>query len=290
MAFDKKNTNAYSRLLRIKRGFKMSIPLRLAHVGLGLTLFFQYSPPGFGYVLLSARKATLPITQASPNLNFVWDGQSPEIKEKEKFAGGIYANLDDDAFMEQLLTFSLNAWNEVPGAFVNLTFQKSNDPSSVTLDSDDGQFSIITDSSTNLSTAAFAKPFVDPEDPETIMDCDISIADHSTTAQSLAYTIIHELGHCLGLGHSHTNYNAIMGYARTPSGNLKLGADDIAGLVFLYPDSNYVSDNPKNLVCGSIAPETTWRNRSSKNWWLALLFLAPLGIIFKNRFRKTSSF
>ncbi len=223
---------------------------------------------GQAYVLLSSKKATLPVNPTNATITFDWDGKSPTIKDKEKFSDGIYANLDDTAFMEQLLTIALNTWSAVPAAYIKLAFRRSEQP--IDLDQEDRKFAIVTDKSDNLSTAAFAKPFVDPDDPSNIVDCDISIADTETTAQSLAYTIIHEVGHCLGLGHSHTNYNAIMGYSRTQTGYLKLGADDMAGLIFLYPDPSYVTGEPKDIVCGTIAhrPHTPWQS----------LFLLILGV------------
>ena len=268
------------------------VPLGLLFTVMGFSLLV--STPCLGYVLLSARKATLPVSLENPTVGFIWDGQSPnEIKEKEKFANGIYAQLDDTAFMEQLLTFALNTWNEVPGAYIKLSFQKAQDPSSVILDSEDGKFSIITEASSNLSTAAFAKPMVESDNPHTIKDCDISIANTATTAQSLAYTIIHELGHCLGLGHSHTNYNAIMGYARSPSGNLKLGADDIAGLIFLYPDPNMVGTKPKDLVCGSIDKNRDTAmggiQRGAKVGWFLIAPLFMVAMVHAFERRKPSS-
>ena len=68
--------------------------------------------------------------------------------------------------------------------------------------------------------------------------------------------ITHEIGHCLGFGHSHTNWNSIMSYAWLSGSNGKLGLDDMAGLIFLYPDPNYGSDVKETVACGTIGNKT----------------------------------
>lgn len=209
-----------------------------------------FAPMASAFVLLSSAKATLPASPASPTINFVWDGNAPEIDKKDKYREGQFQGLDDKAFMRLLLQDALGVWNEVPGSYLRLSISEG-----VTkLDEEDKVFSIVVESNDNISTAAFAKPNVHEENRDNIIDCDISIADTKTSAKDLVYTIAHELGHCIGLGHPHTNYGAIMGYSRMAR-DLRLGADDIAGLIYLYPDPNYVDGEPKEIVCATITAD-----------------------------------
>jgi len=205
------------------------------------------TPFTMGFVLLSSTKATLPVSPAAPTIEFVWDGSYPSIKDKSQFKDGIYEDLDDHDFMAVLLTEAMKIWNDVPAAFVELTLVE--DSSTAKQDDQDKLFSIIVEESSNASSAAFAQPRPNEDDLTVIGDCDIVIADRATDARDLAYTIAHELGHCLGLGHQHTNYKAMMGYSRDTKG-LSLGADDIHGLIYLYPHPDYTDGKPKELVCG----------------------------------------
>jgi len=200
-----------------------------------------------GFVLLSPHKATLPVTTDLPKITFQWDGSYPEMTDKDKLEGGAYAGLDDQAFMQQLLTIAVDRWNTVRGSFLRMEVLLSNTP--VSMDPEDKVFSLVVEPSDNASSAAYAAPQMD-ENETTIIDCDINIASRKTDAESLLFTLVHELGHCIGLGHAHSNYGAIMGYSRTER-KATLGADDKAGLIFLYPDPAYVDGNSKELVsCG----------------------------------------
>ncbi len=233
-------------------------------VGLATAILSSHAS---AFVLLSSSKAKMPVSSANPTINFIWDGSFPTIDEKNKYSAGQYEALDDKAFMQQLLQDSLNVWNTVPGSYLRMTVEEG----TTQMSDDDKVFSLVVEKSDNLSSAAFAKPTIDEEDSELIADCDINISDTKTTAKDLAYTITHELGHCVGLGHPHTNYGAMMGYSRG-SRLLKLGADDIAGVVYLYPDPTYVSGEPKEIVCGTI----TGVQSPGIGMGMLLMLLAPL--------------
>jgi len=224
-----------------------------------------------GFVLLHNTPATLPATAQNPTITFVWDGKFPTITDKDKFKSGIYQTLDDAAFMQELIKESMAIWNNVPGSFLRVAVLQGRG----VMDELDKQHSIVIEKSNNLTTAAFASPQTDASDASIIADCDINIADTSVDALDLAYTLAHELGHCLGLGHAHTNYNAMMGYSRSVR-NLTLGNDDKAGLMYLYPDPAVWDGKHQEIVCGTVAGESSRARSFSDAWSLLAFLLLPL--------------
>jgi len=66
--------------------------------------------------------------------------------------------------------------------------------------------------------------------------CEIQLADyHLTLSSSYQATLLHELGHCLGLGHPQDTEQAIMSYNHNGYSKIQLGLDDKMGLTYLYP-------------------------------------------------------
>lgn len=63
--------------------------------------------------------------------------------------------------------------------------------------------------------------------------------------------LIHELGHVLGLGHDHADVASIMSYGRE-AGRVRLGVDDIIGIVTIYPKSG--REAKPDLGCTTIFP------------------------------------
>jgi len=154
-----------------------------------LTMVLGLAPLLSGFVLLSSTKATLDSTPEAPEVQFVWNGGAPVIEKKDEFKGGIYQDLDDTEFMRILLQESMDIWNSVPAAFVQMTLV---DGEAETND-EDLQHSIVVASNDNVTTAAFALPRVSKDNAALIEDCDISISKEKTPAKALAITIVHEL-------------------------------------------------------------------------------------------------
>lgn len=206
------------------------------------------SSTAFSFVLLSGpEEARLPVTPDSPEISFIYEDRAPTINEKEAFEDGKYKDMSDAELFPIILQLAMDKWNSVKGSYLRLKLAGA-DSARANFNGDDRIFSVVFGEA-NFSSAALAYPTV--EDGK-IVDCDIQVASRSTSARSLAYTILHELGHCVGLGHYHTNYNAVMGYSRMDR-NLKLGADDMAGEIYLYPDPSVGNTTPKELVsCGVI--------------------------------------
>ena len=77
-----------------------------------------------------------------------------------------------------------------------------------------------------------------PEIGEIHLDDDEKFTVQSKDGINLLFVVLHELGHALGLAHS-SNIDAIMGpFYMGYEPNLKLSADDIAGIQFLYGKTN----------------------------------------------------
>jgi hypothetical protein len=217
-----------------------------------------------GFVLLSGpREARLDVSPQDGVAEFIISDEIPSISGKSTFLDGKYADLDDEEFWRALIREAMAPWNDVSSSYI--TMQLSDD-AGATKSPDDRVHSIVVEK-VNLSSAAYATPKIDDDK---IIDCDITISSKKTDAKSLAYTMMHELGHCLGLGHNHTNYDAVMGYARE-NDELRLGLDDKAGITFLYPDPGLDSPS-ETLGCASLGKHA----KSSNPMLLVLMMLLPL--------------
>lgn len=231
------------------------------------------------FVLLGKHKAKLPVSVESPEAEFVYDpnGDVPSLSNKDAVFDGIYANMTDKELVPILLQTAMDQWNEIRGSYLRLVLVASE--TSISRSDSDQVNMIVSEKNANASTAAFATPKQNPDNPDELYDCDISISLTSVSAASFLETVTHELGHCVGLGHPHNNYGAIMSYSRGGS-SYRLGADDKAGAIFLYPDPNYGDSEPKELIgCGNIGSG----RRSSIVFTLAILMLPSAAMAFRFR-------
>ncbi|WP_141734996.1 matrixin family metalloprotease [Oligoflexus tunisiensis] len=224
------------------------------------------------FVLLSGpTEARMDVTEENPRIVFELSLNPPSIKEKDEFLDGAYADLSDEDFWLTLVQLAIRPWNDVADSYLEMDVAFSD---YATLDKEDRIFSIVV-GKTNLTTSAYAAPGIEGK---TIVDCDIAVSERGATARSLAFTLMHEIGHCLGLGHNHSDYSAVMGYARTDR-SLNLGLDDEAGLIYLYPLSTI--GEPQELAgCGVISGSTP------NSTTLALVLLTPICLPLTRRLRE----
>ena len=149
----------------------------------------------FGFVLLSGpEEARLNVIPEAPEVSFIYQNKAPTIKDKADFEDGRYKDMTDDQLFPVILQIAMDRWNNVKGSFLKLKLEGADD-ARAQFNGDDRVFSIVFGES-NFSSAALAYPTV--EDRK-IVDCDIQVASRSISAKSLAYTVLHELGHHFGL-------------------------------------------------------------------------------------------
>lgn len=238
------------------------------------------------FVLLGKNKAKLPVSVEAPQSEFIWstDGNAPSLTEKDKFKDGSYANYSDEELTPILIQEAMDQWNSIRGSF--LQFQLTTRTGELPISQEDRSNHIVVKKNPSASTAAYAAPH-GIDDENVIADCDIVINDVKVTVMSFMETMTHELGHCVGLGHPHSNYNAIMSYSR--GGNsYRLSSDDKAGAIYLYPDPQYVQGNSKELIgCGTILGRD--HNKSSGPWLYWMMCVPLLVSAFMRRRSATSA-
>lgn len=258
-------------------------PFLAGGIALGSIAFV---PDASAFVLISKTPRRLESTPASPTVTFKWNESSPTIEDKELLFDGANAGLDDVEYMAVLLQLAMDQWNEVHGSYLRLAFERD---AAVTADTEDGTHAITVSPEVPSTAGAFARwnYQVGGNESNTIGDCDIYLSQDSVSATVMAQTLVHEIGHCIGLGHNHTNYDAIMGYARAGK-SFRLGADDKAGAIWLYPDPAVSAEDPQELVaCGVVSGGKHDHGRNALVSWMLMalpVFVAAAGL---RRKRKT---
>lgn len=228
-----------------------------------------------GFVLLTGPHESRLKTNEDDEVVFSWNGTSPLITDIDSFKDGSLSDLSSAELMESILELVMSIWSNIPGTSINLVMSSEIAEDAV-VDRNDLLHSIVVKQNTNLTSAAFA--IVNNEESSAnpnrnyIVDCDISVSSRPVTASELAFTLLHELGHCIGLGHNHLSHQSVMGYASTRE-DLELDLDDKLGVLFLYPDEENDEEVEEILPCGTISSFS----KSNRNHHLTvvLLLLSP---------------
>jgi len=245
-----------------------------------LLLCMLVARPACGFVFLGPGKPHLKPVDGR-NQEFHLTTTVPVFADKDTFDDGVYADRSDSETFALLILRAMASWNEIPGLSVQLRLADVQDG---TIDPDDNKFSIGVGKITTVASG-LAFPQVDSVDDSKIRDCDIQVGTDITSIPSFIFVMIHELGHCLGLGHNHSDPSAIMGYWM-PRKEIILGLDDMAGALALYPTKT--GDKTVAFApCGDLAlagslpisgenkirPQDRLKRARASGWWI--MFLAP---------------
>ncbi len=203
-------------------------------------------PSASAFVFLSSHKPRLK-PEDGRFVYFQLTPEAPRFIDKDSFEDGVYADSTDAQTFALLVERAMSVWNEIPGLGIQL---KIAEETSGKIDETDNRFSIGI-GKINTVASGLAYPVSDEADPSRIRDCDIQVGEDITSIPVFIFVMIHELGHCLGLGHNHSDPSAIMGYWQ-PRGVIQLGLDDMAGVLSLYPARS--GERTNNFApCGSVA-------------------------------------
>ncbi len=244
----------------------------LRRIALLVGLWLWTSSASSFVLLTGPSEARLKMAEGETSIPFVLSPNPPPITDRAVYEEGLFAGMNEQESWILLVRIAMAQWNEVEGSSLQLTVNFSDE---ARLDSEDRVHSIVV-GETNLSSSAYAAP---QNEGSTIYDCDIAVSNRGSTAAQLAYTLVHELGHCLGLGHNHADYNAIMGYSRSDY-TLRLGLDDEAGLIYLYPAEG--APEARELIsCGSLGQNASAHGASY------VLLATPLMYALGQRLRRS---
>ena len=148
----------------------------------------------------------------------------------------------------QLVSSSTALWSAVPGS--NLRLASVSDTAGAT-----AKITVNFNSAFDGGNFAAAYAAMDELDLEgNPAHCSVHVAIRGGEADSdLEKTVLHELGHCLGLGHS-LFPKAIMSY-RLEENTFALDVDDLAAIGRLYSDDASSTAIPPGCTIGKMAPK-----------------------------------
>ncbi|MGE0171233.1 MAG: matrixin family metalloprotease [Oligoflexales bacterium] len=138
---------------------------------------------------------------------------------------------------------------------------------------------IVVNLKANIEESAFSSGFAAyTKEDDRLVRCEIEIMkSNSIGVEDFSKTALHELGHCVGLGHSLIP-EAIMSY-QVESNKFELDLDDIAGVSRLYPSDGSTPKIPKGCAVGP---------RGMTSSFTLAWFFVPLFLTIKRKRRRGS--
>jgi hypothetical protein len=260
--------------------------LQVMFLSFGISLSFPESALGFNLI----RSGNFKLKPADVEFHHSISG--PQIEDIYTFEDGIYANYPPELLWQTLVKRSLDLWNNVPN--INLKLKQKIVSEDIQANDEDGIFSISINKDFPFSVAAQARPrFKDSS--KAIRDCDIELGTNYSSIRSILFSLSHEIGHCIGLGHNHADSSSLMSYSNIGR-EFRLGLDDMAGALFLYPNENN-NQKPQNYIpCGKIQSihqvrkfESKQSEGKTKNRNLIsklLLFVPLIAVILNQKYRQ----
>lgn len=179
----------------------------------------------------------------------------------------IDAALEQVAMHEEFVETAARYWTDVPTSYIVLQRAEADGVANITIK--------IRDSMEGGTMSSGFAVFDEKDNDGNPVHCTIEVSSlDSVGYTNFAKTILHEFGHCIGLGHSLVP-EAIMGYSLEKN-DFVLDTDDIAAVSRLYPADGSKPQLPPG--CGIRMGKTHSHSLLS---WLILLLPVVVGMAVK---------
>lgn len=168
---------------------------------------------------------------------------------------------------EEFIETAAQYWTDVPTSYIALQHAAETETVHITIK--------IRDSMSDGSFSSGFAVFDEKDNGGNPLHCTIEVSSAETIGyMSFGKTILHEFGHCMGLGHSLVP-EAIMGYSLDRN-DFVLDTDDIAAISRLYPADGSKPQLPPG--CGIYMGKTHSHSLLS---WLILFLPVAVGMAVK---------
>lgn len=185
----------------------------------------------------------------------------------------VLEDIEEMSFYANIVGQAATMWNDVPTSYFNFVPVTEGEKAQVTVE--------LTSSINDPNAAGYAS-FDEIDEKNYPLHCQVVIAvDDSYSYEALGKTFLHEIGHCVGLGHSLIP-EAIMSYYLEQN-EFSLDTDDRAAISRLYPADGSASKLPPGCAVGNYLDKTKNQFFSLINLIMSILVLIPLLVPWINK-------